>query len=139
MSAQTEVIRGWWDAMNNGTALDAIERTYAPGYVLHDPSVPGGIVEGLDGVRGFVSGVLGGFPDGQMALAHVVEQGDLVMQRVLAKGTHQGEFNGIPATGKPIDIEVWVISRFENGKVAEEWQLVDGVSMLQQLGVMPAE
>jgi len=60
------------------------------------------------------------------------------MQRLTVRGTHQGEFQGIPATGKAVEVWLMVTSRIADNKIVEEWQLVDTLSMLQQLGVIPA-
>jgi steroid delta-isomerase-like uncharacterized protein len=136
MSTETnkEVLRRWWEALNQGTALDIIGEIYGADYVLHDPSQPEPVV-GLDGVRGFVSGVTTGFPDGHYTIEQLIAEGDTVVQLISAQGTHKGEFAGIPATGKAIDIWLMVISRLADNKIVEEWQLVDSLSMLQQLGV----
>ncbi len=60
------------------------------------------------------------------------------MARVTFQGTHSGEFQGIPATGKQVSMQVIDILRIENGKVVERWGLSDQVGMMQQLGVMPS-
>ena len=60
------------------------------------------------------------------------------MQRVTFRRTHQGEFLGVPATGRTVSAWVMVISQMAGGKVAEEWQLVDGLGLMQQLGALPA-
>lgn len=133
-TANKEVLRRWWEALNQGQALAILEEIYAADYVLHDPTQPEPVA-GLDGVRAFVTGVTTGFPDGQYTIEQLIAEGDYVLQRISAKGTHLGEFAGIPATGKPIDIWLMVVSRIANNQIAEEWQLVDSLSMLQQMGV----
>jgi steroid delta-isomerase-like uncharacterized protein len=140
MSTDTNkaLVRRWWEALNKGNALAIIEEIYASDYVLHDPSQPAP-VQGLEGVRGFVSAVLTGFPDTNCTIEELVAEDDKVTQRITARGTHKGEFQGIPPTDKPISISLMVISRIANNKIAEEWQLVDSLSMLQQLGVMPSQ
>ena len=131
------LVRGWWDALNQGTALNAVEEFYAADYVLHDPSQPEP-VRGVEGVRAFVSAIASAFPDVHCTIDDMLANGDKVVQRLTARGTQQGEFQGIPPTGKSIEIWLMVISRIANGKIVEEWQLVDSLSMLQQLGVVPA-
>lgn len=77
------------------------------------------------------------FPD----LTHKVEtqiaEGDRVATRGRIVGTHKGEFQGIPATGKKIDISFIEIHRIEDGKIAEEWPQMDVVGMMNQIGAMP--
>jgi predicted ester cyclase len=90
-------------------------------------------------VREFIAAVTAAFPDGQATIEDLITEGDRVMQRVTFRRTHQGEFLGVPATGRTVSAWVMVISRMAGGKVAEEWQLVDGLGLMQQLGALPAE
>jgi len=90
-------------------------------------------------VREFIAAVTAAFPDGQSTIEDLIAEGDRVMQRVTFRGTHQGEFLGVPATGRTVSAWVMVIRRMAGGKVAEEWQLVDGLGLMQQLGAFPAE
>lgn len=132
--ANKAVLRRWWSALSAGQGLAVLEDIYAADYVLHDPNQPEP-VQGLDGVRAVITGVTTGFPDGNYVIEKLVAEGDLVVQLIRATGTQQGEFNGIPATSKPIAIWLMVISRIVDNKIVEEWQLVDSLSLLQQLGV----
>jgi steroid delta-isomerase-like uncharacterized protein len=113
-----------------------VEKFYAADYVLHDPSQPEP-VRGVDGVRAFISGIASAFPDMHCTIDDVVADGDKVVQRLTARGTQQGTFQGMPPTGKPVEIWLMVISRIADNRIVEEWQLVDSLSMLQQLGVIP--
>jgi predicted ester cyclase len=61
-----------------------------------------------------------------------------VVCRLTSRGTHQGELQGIPPTGKQITVPGMTINRIVDGKLAEEWVIVDTLGMLQQLGVIPA-
>jgi steroid delta-isomerase-like uncharacterized protein len=132
------LVRRWWEALNQGNALDIIDEVYASDYVLHDPSVTEP-VRGVQGVREFITSVVTGFPDARYTIENLVAEGDKVVQHISTQGTHQGEFQGIPATGKPVAIWAMVISRIENNKIVEEWQLFDALGMMQQMGVIPKE
>jgi predicted ester cyclase len=69
----------------------------------------------------------------------VLVSGDTAVARVRATGTHQGEFLGMPATGRRIDVPVIDIMRFgDDGLVREHWGLFDSLGMMQQLGAIPA-
>lgn len=138
MSAEAykSLIRRWWDGLSQGNAAELIDEVYAADYVLHDPSLPEP-VRGLEGVREFITSVTAAFPDGRATVEDLVAEGDRVVQRVTFRGTHQGEFLGVPATGKQVAVWLMVISRMADGKIAEEWQLVDGLGLLQQLGALP--
>jgi predicted ester cyclase len=79
------------------------------------------------------------FPDLRMEAEDVLASADKVVARVHATGTHQGEFMGIPATGKSVDVQVIDIMRFgADGLVHEHWGLFDALGMMQQLGAIPA-
>lgn len=138
MSTETnkELIRQWWEVVNQGTGVERVDNFYTADYVLHDPSQPEPI-RGIEGVRAFVAAIATGFPDITITIDDLLAEGDKVIHRVTARGTHQGAFQGIPATGKSVEIWIMVISRIANNKIAEEWELVDTLRMLQQLGVVP--
>jgi predicted ester cyclase len=65
--------------------------------------------------------------------------GDKVVARITIKGTHQGEFMGMPPTGRSISFRGIDIIRFSNGKLVEHWGLTDTIAMMQQLGAMDGE
>jgi steroid delta-isomerase-like uncharacterized protein len=78
------------------------------------------------------------FPDWHMTIDDIVGEGDKVVVRCTGTGTHQGEFQGIPATGKPFTQYTIIIYRLTNGKIVEARLQTDMLSMMQQLGLMPA-
>ena len=135
--AHAALLRRWWEGLNAGTAAELIDEVYAPDYVLHDPSEPAP-VQGREGVRAFIADITAAFPEARVTLEDLVAAGDRVVQRATFHGTHRGEFQGIAATGKTVSVWVIVISRMADGQVAEEWQLVDTLGLLQQLGAIPA-
>ena len=136
VEANKAVIRRWWEVMNQGTGSEIIDEVYAADYVLHDPTQPEPVV-GTQGVYEFVANIYTAFPDLQMTVDDLAADGDRVVQRLTARGTHQGEFLGVPASGNSVEIWLMVISRMAGGKVAEEWQLVDALTLMQQIGAAP--
>ena len=104
-------------------------------FVEHEgpPDVP----RGPDAIRGFVTMFRTGFPDLKTKVIATAVSGDEVWVQSSATGTHQGEFNGIPATGKKIDIVMFDRVRTKDGKAAEHWGLSDNLTMMIQLGVVP--
>ena len=115
--------------------LDGVSATVAP-----DARFYGWAPESLnvDGYKGFMSGLLAAFPDSRFPVDDVIAEGDRVAVRHRLQGTHQAEFEGIPATGKKVEIIGIVIFRIENGMIAEAWLNADLLGMLQQLGVVQA-
>jgi predicted ester cyclase len=68
----------------------------------------------------------------------VLAEGDKLVTRWSARGTHNGEMVGIPPTGKQISVSGIAIDRFENGQSVEHWEVFDQVGLMQQLGVIPS-
>ncbi len=77
------------------------------------------------------------FPDIHVALDDELAVGDKAVVRFTISGTQQGEYLGIPATGKKVAFSGITIYRFAGGKIAEFWMQVDSMGMMQQLGVLP--
>jgi steroid delta-isomerase-like uncharacterized protein len=91
-----------------------------------------------NGYKGFMSALLAAFPDSRVVIDDVIAEGDKVAVRHRLQGTHQAEFQGIPATGRQVEVNGIVIFRIANGKIAEAWLNADIMGMMQQLGVVPA-
>ena len=90
-------------------------------------------VEGaLAGYRAFFAG----FPDLRFETLVTVADGEKVAVHFQITGTHTGEFQGIPATGRRMNVQGITILRFRDGKVSERWNQLDQMGLLQQLGVM---
>ena len=79
------------------------------------------------------------FPDGRIMIEDMIAEGDKVVTRYTSRGTHKGDFMGIPATGKKVVGSGIVITRIAEDKIAEDWEEFDGIGFLQQLGVIPAD
>jgi steroid delta-isomerase-like uncharacterized protein len=105
---------------------------------LKDHALPPGVPEGFEGRRMFYSAMLAAFPDIQVRVEDVFAEGDKLVTRWSAHGTHQGDMMGIPPTGKQISISGIAIDRFENSQSVEHWEVFDQVGLMQQLGVIPS-
>lgn len=77
-----------------------------------------------------------GFPQYRLKADDIIEQGSKVVVRARFFGTHDGDFNGIPATGRSVELPFIIIYRFEGGKIAEHWLEANHLALLAQLGVM---
>ena len=101
------------------------------------PNNPPGLPPGLEGTKQLVTIYRNAFPDIRFTIDEQIAEGDKVMTRWSAHGTHGGELAGIPATGKTSTVTGIVIDRLVNGMIAESWAIFDQFGMLQQLGVIP--
>jgi steroid delta-isomerase-like uncharacterized protein len=82
--------------------------------------------------------LLAGFPDLQLNVEDLIGEDDKVVARIVCTGTHRGEYMGVAPSGKSIAYEEIFIFRFANGRVIETWGVVDVLSQMKQLGVLPA-
>jgi steroid delta-isomerase-like uncharacterized protein len=122
------------DIWNKGN-LDAFDEIYAPDIVNH--TLPPGIPQGIEGNKMFTKMYLTAFPDTKMTIDLQIAEGDKVVTRWHAQGTHKGELMGIPATGKQATVTGIVIDRIAGGRIVESWGEFDQMGMMQQLGVVP--
>jgi predicted ester cyclase len=83
--------------------------------------------------------LLRAYPDLHITAEDLIEEGDKIVSRNTVTGTHQGEYMGIPPTGKSITYDEIFIARFAGGRIAETWGVVDVLSQMKQLGVIPAQ
>jgi predicted ester cyclase len=74
-------------------------------------------------------------PDQEIEVLHLIAEGDLVSAHLRVTGTHKGALRGIPPTGKKISFELFEFVRIQDGKLAEQWVLVDWINVYKQLGV----
>ena len=130
-----ETARGLFAALNAGD-IDGFGAMLADDFVEHEETP--GLEPTKDGVMEFFRMYRAAFPNLLMEPQDVLVSGDKVTIRTRATGTQQGEFMGMPASGKDVDVQLIDIIRFDdNGLAAEHWGVVDMVTMLQQLGAIP--
>jgi steroid delta-isomerase-like uncharacterized protein len=108
--------------MANGN-LDAIGEFFTPDYVAHltDQDMTGG----HSAIRRVLGMYRRAFPDLQVEVEILVKAKDRVAWQRTLRATHKGDFNGFPATGRPIVWRDMVTSRFRNGLIAEDWLITD--------------
>jgi steroid delta-isomerase-like uncharacterized protein len=88
------------------------------------------------GLAGFYAALWGGFPDLTIHIDELVGEGDKVVWRITAAGTHAGPFQGVPATGKKVVFTAHYTFRFEHGKIVERWSTLDRLALLMQIGAV---
>ncbi len=102
-----------------------------------DHTNPPGMQHGLEGHNAIVALFKGAFPDMWWQIEEMIAEGDKVVARTTMEATHEGEFFGIPPTGKRVRLEGIHIMRIADGKVIEHWGNTDDLGMMRQLGVIP--
>jgi steroid delta-isomerase-like uncharacterized protein len=126
-----------YDMLSAGD-VDGFGDVLADHFIEHE-DLPG-LTPTKDGVLAFFRMYLAGFPDLQLNVEDLLASGDKVVARVRATGTHQGEFMGMPASGKAVDVQMIDIIRFgDDGRAIEHWGVFDTMTMMQQLGAIPDE
>jgi len=130
---KTLVLRSW-EASNNP---DIIDEVYTPDLVWHDPDQD---IRGSEEAKQFLSMYQTAFPDLNATVEDVIAEGDKVVTRWTVRGTHQGEIEEFgPPTGKQAELKGITIHRIEGGKIVEEWNRYDNLSLLQQLWLAPEQ
>jgi steroid delta-isomerase-like uncharacterized protein len=112
--------------------LQVAEQLYAPNYVRHDPATPD-VGTGVAAVKQVVNTYRAAFPDLKLTTQDLVAEGDKVLARWSARGTHQGELRGKAPTGKRFEISGITLMQFADGQIVEEWTNWDTLGMFQQL------
>jgi predicted ester cyclase len=121
----------------NQRKLAVIDELVSANSVLHDPTVPGGKVNGPQGYRQYVEIYLAAFPDLHFTIQDQFADGDQVATRWTGSGTQKGALMGIAPTGKRATVIGITIDRYQDGKAVESWVNYDALGMFQQLGVVP--
>jgi steroid delta-isomerase-like uncharacterized protein len=119
----------------NQRRFDVLHDYVASDFVIHSPRED---IHGREGAKQLFSTLYQAFPDLHFTIEDQIADGDSVVTRWTATGTHNGEFQGIAPTNKPVRMTGTDIDRIANGKVVECWSTTDDLGLLQQLGVVPA-
>jgi steroid delta-isomerase-like uncharacterized protein len=130
-------MRRTYELLSKGD-VDGFGRLLSDDFVEHE-EVPG-LAPSKDGVLELFRGYVVAFPDLRMEVLDLLDCGDKTVARVKATGTQDGEFMGMPASGRRVEIDLIDIMRFDDaGLVTEHWGVMDMLAMLQQLGAIPAD
>ena len=128
------LVRRFYEAIDAGD-VDALKELVAADYVDHNPP-PFPMPSGREGVTAAMRLFWDATP-GRHVIEDQIAEGDKVVTRLTAYGTHEGDLPGIPRTGNEMEMTATVIHRVADGKLAEKWSDKDVLRMLQQLGVIP--
>ena len=115
--------------------LAIVDKLLSSDHLAHNtlggaPNAPGGL-------KWLVATFRTAFPDLQCTLDDEIKQGDKLAAHWTMRGTHTGLFMGNPPTGRPVEAQGIIFARTENGRIVEDWTLVDEMGILQQLGLIP--
>lgn len=136
--ANLSLLHRYYDEVVNAGNLAAVDEVFAPDYHSHHND-PVALPKGPDGVKAFLTGVREGFPDITLTVDDMFAEGDFAASRWTLRGTNTGPFFGNPPSGKKAEWAGVVITRFADGRIAEEWYNFDQLRLLQQLGVIPTQ
>ena len=138
MSEENKALaRDSWERTVNQRDLDAMEEIYAPDFVWHEPDQD---IRGYEQGRQFASTFFDAFPDINITVEDAIAEDDQVATRYTIRGTHRGETEEFgPPTERQMQLEGITIHRIEGGKIVEEWERYDNLSVMQQLGLVPEQ
>jgi steroid delta-isomerase-like uncharacterized protein len=125
------IVRACFENAAKGN-FDALDEIVAPEYILYPEEVrgPEGLKEMVQRYRDALSGL-------HVNVDHQFTQGDWVATRYTITGTHDGDLMGTPASGRDVSFSGITLSRCAEGRIVEEWEIADTVSLLAQVGALP--
>ena len=129
--ANKAAVRDCFENASKGK-FDALHSIVTPDYVCHPEEA-----RGPEGLAEMVQGYRDAFADLSVTIEHQFTEGNYVATRTTIRGRHDGDLMGAPATGRPVEFGGLTISRCRDGKIEEEWELVDMGTLLRQIGVLP--
>ena len=122
------------DCFKEGTHgnFGALDSIVSPDYVLHPEEVrgPEGLARMVQGYRETIGGLT-------VTVDQQFTEGDYVATRFTVRGRHDGELMGAAPTGRDVEVTGLTVSRCRDGRIEDEWELIDTVSLLQQVGALP--
>jgi predicted SnoaL-like aldol condensation-catalyzing enzyme len=129
------LVRRFVDEVQSGGNIDLIDEICSPEFVNH--SAPPRVPPNCEEIKIVMAMFREAFPDSYFTVEDMIAEGDKVVTRKTFHGTHEGEFIGIPPSGKTVTIELIDIVRISEGMVVEHWFIGDNLGMMRQLGAIP--
>jgi steroid delta-isomerase-like uncharacterized protein len=130
-----EMVRRYMEEVLSEKRVDEIDDYVTADYVNH--LLPPGMPQGPQGEKLFLGMFQQAFPDYTISVERLVGEGDKVVAHWSFRGTNSGEFQGMPATGKQVNVEAINLFRISDGRIAENRPAFDMLGLLQQIGVVP--
>jgi steroid delta-isomerase-like uncharacterized protein len=132
-----EVVRRFVEEVQNNRDWAAYDELNAPDFV--NLSAPPGVPSDREGGKMFLGSFMAAFPDAHWTIDDMIAEGDRVATKKTFTGTQTGDLGEIPATGKSVSLQYVDILRLRDGRIIEHWLVMDQLSFMQQLGVIPTE
>jgi steroid delta-isomerase-like uncharacterized protein len=130
-----QIVQNFIQVVWNGRDLSALKDFWAEDCVNH--AMPGTDNRGLNALRiyhdSFFDDFFSAFPDIQIEIVQQVGEGDRIATYITSQGTHDGQFYGVPPTGKHISTSVIRIDRVRDDKIIEHWSVSDAAGLMQQI------
>ena len=118
--------------------VEVVDEVLHSNFVCWDPNSESGEIRGADTIKSEIEYFRNAVPDLTYTVDDQIVEGDMVVSRYTASGTHQGEFFGVPGSGKRIEMTGINIDRFdESGKLVEEWVEYDLLGAMRKIGAIP--
>ena len=114
----------------NGGQMDLLDEVLADDFVAHGV---GKVPSGPEGMRGLIDTWRTAFPDWQDQIDEIVAEGDLVVLKITARGTHEGPLMGVEPTGEAVEWGMIEMVRLADGKIAEQWGYSDFSEVVRRL------
>jgi steroid delta-isomerase-like uncharacterized protein len=129
------VLRNWYQELWDNWNITLADDVLSDDYRFHAPGVP--VALDRDTTKQVVAMYAKSFPDLKHTVDELIAEGDSVAARWTVNGTHRGEFQGIPASGKQVTLSGVTLHHVKDGKIRETWLSFDSMDLLQQLGAVP--
>ncbi len=132
------LVRRFIEVANRGNVTEistTMDELFVPDFVRHDPA---GGFRSREDYKQFLFSLLAALPS-QFTIEDLIAEGEKVVLRYTFHGTHQGQWRGMPPTGKPVTFTGIFIYRIREDKIVEGWENADALGLVQQLGLIPAQ
>jgi len=127
-----EIVKRYWDGKWNERRPGILDELLTSDVVNYGTSMK---IKGLEEYKQVYGMFLSALHGTHFTIEEIIAEGDKVMTWASLSGVQKGELEGIPPTGKTINISIFTVFRLVNGKIAEEWEIYDSLGMMQQVGM----
>lgn len=127
-----ELIRRYWNGKWNDRRPEILDELQTSDVIYHGPNMR---MNGLKEYKQAYEGYRSALHDSKVELMHLAADGDYVISYIKLSSVHKGELAGLPPTGKQIETKAFTLFRLKDGKIVEEWEILDELGMMHQLGM----